>query len=170
MLGAVAATAGPAIASLTGDYFPANERGRVWSYILVGEAAGRRSASSSAASWPARSTGEAAFVVLSIPGFFVARELWRTVPEPLRGGQSHLEVGTMDLEAALSQADGNGPNGVKPSRAGGVRGNRGDQRRPVKPPNGRVPLPNPALVLHEDPSQMGLWRSVRYLFEIPSNR
>ena len=29
-LGAVAATAGPAIASLTGDYFAADERGRVW--------------------------------------------------------------------------------------------------------------------------------------------
>src|SRR5262249_13319800 len=39
-LGAVAATAGPAISSLTGDYFAAGERGLVWSYILVGEAAG----------------------------------------------------------------------------------------------------------------------------------
>src|SRR5690348_8486103 len=34
LLGAVAASAGPAIASLTGDYFGASERGRVWSYIL----------------------------------------------------------------------------------------------------------------------------------------
>ena len=39
-LGAVAATAGPAIASLTGDYFPARERGRVYAYILGGEVAG----------------------------------------------------------------------------------------------------------------------------------
>src|SRR6202020_3114148 len=39
-LGAVAASAGPAIASLTGDYFAAGERGRIWSYILVGEATG----------------------------------------------------------------------------------------------------------------------------------
>src|SRR5690242_4798397 len=36
LLGAVTATAGPAIASLTGDYFPARERGRVYSYILGG--------------------------------------------------------------------------------------------------------------------------------------
>ena len=35
-LGAVTATAGPAIASLTGDYFPASERGRVYAYILGG--------------------------------------------------------------------------------------------------------------------------------------
>src|SRR4051794_15975501 len=39
-LGAVTATAGPAIASLTGDYFPARERGRVYGYILGGEIAG----------------------------------------------------------------------------------------------------------------------------------
>src|ERR1700739_4081067 len=39
-LGAGAAPAGPAIASLTGDYFPARERGRVYAYILGGEIAG----------------------------------------------------------------------------------------------------------------------------------
>ncbi|MHB1837687.1 MAG: MFS transporter, partial [Solirubrobacteraceae bacterium] len=39
-LGAVTATAGPAIASLTGDYFPAAERSRVYGYILSGEIAG----------------------------------------------------------------------------------------------------------------------------------
>src|SRR5205807_204481 len=36
-LGAVTATAGPAIASLTGDYFPARERTRIYSFILGGE-------------------------------------------------------------------------------------------------------------------------------------
>ena len=40
LLGAVTATAGPAIASLTGDYFPARERGRVYAYILGGEIGG----------------------------------------------------------------------------------------------------------------------------------
>ena len=40
ILGAVIATAGPAIASLTGDYFPASERGRIYAYILGGEIAG----------------------------------------------------------------------------------------------------------------------------------
>jgi hypothetical protein len=49
-LGAVTATAGPAIASLTGDYFPARERGRIWSYILAGEAIGTPASSSAARS------------------------------------------------------------------------------------------------------------------------
>jgi hypothetical protein len=39
-LGAVTATAAPVIASLTGDFFPARERGRVYAYILSGEVAG----------------------------------------------------------------------------------------------------------------------------------
>ena len=39
-LGAVTAAAGPLIASLVGDYFPASERGRVYAYILAGELVG----------------------------------------------------------------------------------------------------------------------------------
>ncbi len=168
-LGAVAATAGPAISSLTGDYFPAKERGVIWSYILVGEAAGTAFGFiisgfvASAFHW------QAAFVVLSIPGFFVARELWRTVPEPLRGGQSHLEVGTTDLGAALSLAEERAQRGEPPGANMGPEVEPGPwAAREAAERAGAVP--NPYLVLHEDPSQMGLWRSVRYLFEIPSNR
>jgi MFS family permease len=39
-LGAVSAVAGPAIASLTGDFFPAAERGKIYGYILSGELVG----------------------------------------------------------------------------------------------------------------------------------
>ena len=39
-LGAVTATAGPAIASLTGDFFPAAERGKIYGYVLSGELLG----------------------------------------------------------------------------------------------------------------------------------
>ena len=91
-LGAVAATAGPAIASLTGDYFAADERGRIWSYILVGEAAGTAFGFIISGFVASLIDWRAAFVVLAIPGFFLARELWRTVPgaaargsEPPRG-------------------------------------------------------------------------------------
>ena len=81
----MSATAGPAIASLTGDYFYARERGRVYGYILGGEVAGTAvgfivsGAVASILSW------RFAFWVIAIPGFFLARELWRTLPEPRRG-------------------------------------------------------------------------------------
>jgi MFS family permease len=145
-LGAVAATAGPAVASLTGDYFPARDRGRVYSYILGGEVAGTAvgflisGALASLISW------RAAFVLLAVPGLFVARSLWRTVPEPLRGGQSRL--------------DPDGVNGDAPAPTG--LAHEAVRRRGV--------TPDPALVLTEDPDRMRLARAVAYTLRIPTNR
>ncbi|HXD63583.1 MAG TPA: MFS transporter [Solirubrobacteraceae bacterium] len=165
-LGAVAASAGPAIASLTGDYFAAAERGRIWSYILLGEAVGTAfgfivsGLVASAIQW------RAAFVVLALPGFVIARELWRTVPEPLRGGQSPLAVGAVDLNEEIAQAAARVAQGepvvIDTPGVDPAQGAREAARRAGA-------VPNPELVLDEDPSQMSLWRSVRYIASIPSN-
>src|SRR5947209_14620260 len=104
LLGAVTATAGPAIASLTGDFFPARERGRVYAYILGGEIAGTAVGFIISGSVASLITWRAAFLLLAIPGFFLARELYRTVPEPLRGGQSRLEPGVESLHEAVDAA------------------------------------------------------------------
>src|SRR6476620_6053843 len=69
-LGAVTAAAGPLIASLVGDYFPASERGRVYGYILAGELVGAGfgfavTGDIATASW------RAAFVVLALPAVFL---------------------------------------------------------------------------------------------------
>ncbi|HTX31006.1 MAG TPA: MFS transporter [Solirubrobacteraceae bacterium] len=166
-LGAVAAAAGPAIASLTGDYFSADERGRVWSYILVGEAAGTAfgfivsGLVASAIDW------RAAFVVLSIPGFFLARELSRTVPEPLRGGQSRLEVGDVDLHLAVARHSARADRGEAPGESAPAADAAAEAAREAARAKGVAP--NPRLVLHEDPSKMGLGASIRYIFSIPSN-
>jgi MFS family permease len=161
LLGAVTATAGPAIASLTGDYFPAGERGRVYAYILGGEIAGTAfgfiiSGSVAAITW------RAAFLLLAIPGFFLARELYRTVPEPLRGGQSRLEPGVVDLKeavagrAARSDAD---PESV-PIPADDLA------REAVRQ---RGVEPDPKLVLKEDPRSLGIVDAVKYILSIPTN-
>lgn len=168
-LGAVAASAGPAISSLTGDYFAADERGRIWSYILVGEAAGTAFGFiisgfvASAIGW------RAAFVVLAIPGFFLARELWVTVPEPPRGGQTHLEVGEMDLDAAVAQAALRAERGEAAPPAPHTPDADSQHEASADAARRAGATPNPRLVLHEDPSQMGLVSSVRYIFSIPSN-
>jgi MFS family permease len=164
LLGAVTATAGPAIASLTGDYFPARERGRVYAYILGGEIAGTAvgfivSGSVAAITW------RAAFLLLAIPGFFLARELYRTVPEPQRGGHSWLEPGVMDLKEAVAA----GP----PRRAPETEGEQ-------LPPDEVEDLareavrrlgvePDPELVLTRDPRSMGIADAVRYILSIPTN-
>jgi MFS family permease len=160
-LGAVTATAGPAIASLTGDYFPARERGAVYSYILSGEAAGTAvgflvsSTLASAISW------RAAFVALAIPGFFLARMLWRRIPEPMRGGQSRLEPGVHDLDAAVAASAAR--SAEDPAEAP----TREDElaHRAVRTQGVRA---DPRLVLRRDPRTMRLGRAVRYMFAIPT--
>jgi MFS family permease len=160
-LGAVTATAGPAIASLTGDYFPARERGRIWSYILAGEAIGTAAgfmlsgAVASIISW------RAAFVLLAIPGFFLARTLWRTVPEPQRGGQSRLEPGATSLTTATSTERARHEEPDEPERRPDELARAAAQRHGVHP--------NPRLVLTEDPQTLGLVRAIRYILSIPTN-
>jgi MFS family permease len=155
-LGAVTATAGPAIASLTGDYFPARERGRVYSYILAGELAGTAAGFIVGGTVASLISWRAAFILLAVPGLFLARSLWRTVPEPLRGGQSRLERGAEDLgEAAAgarARADAPQPDELAQEAA---------RRRGV--------APDPRLVLNEDPDRMGLARAVRYTLRVPTN-
>jgi MFS family permease len=172
-LGAVTATAGPAIASLTGDYFPAHERGRVYAYILGGEIAGTAVGFIVSGSVASLIDWRAAFILLAIPGFFLARTLWRTVPEPLRGGQSRLAVGVLDLDeavaAARAQADdaGSGAPGADPDAEGK------EERQPDELAHQAVRergvQPDPRLVLTEDPQRMGLARAVRYTLRIPTN-
>jgi MFS family permease len=162
-LGIVAATAGPAIASLTGDYFPSRERGRVYGYILSGEIAGTAfgfiisGTAASALSW------RAAFWLLAIPGLFLARSLWRTVPEPLRGGQSRLPRGTLDLAGAVAEnqatpdlVDLQDPEDPQRDLAHEAATMRGFE-------------PDPDLVLEIDPAAMGLGEAVRYILMIPTN-
>ncbi len=169
LLGAVAASAGPAIASLTGDYFPASERGRIWAYILGGEVAGTAVGFIVSGSVASLIGWQAAFVVLAIPGFYLARELWRTVPEPLRGGQSYLEPGALDLELALAAAR---------ARADKAAGGHVEDHDPAAAEQAEAAkaaahragaVPNPALVLNEDPRRIPLLRAVRYILSIPSN-
>jgi MFS family permease len=169
LLGAVTASAGPAIASLTGDYFPARERGQVYAYILGGEIAGTAvgfivSGSVAAITW------RAAFLLLSIPGFYLARELYRTVPEPLRGGQSRLEPGVTDLKEAAAggfarpAAD---PADAESVRAAAEQAAADDLAREAVRQRGIEP--DPKLVLKQDPSSLGIVDAVKYILSIPTN-
>ena len=87
-LGAVTAAAGPVTASLSGDWFPAAERGKIFGYILTGELLGAGAGFAftgdiAALSW------RAAFVILGLPAFALAWLIFR-LPEPVRGGQGVL--------------------------------------------------------------------------------
>ena len=84
-LGAVTAAAGPLVASLIGDYFAADERGRIYGFVLAGELVGAGigfavTGDIAALSW------RAAFLVLAIPAVVLAVLVFR-MPEPARGAQ-----------------------------------------------------------------------------------
>jgi MFS family permease len=165
-LGAVTATAGPAIASLSGDFFPASERGRIWAYILGGEAAGTAVGFIVCGSVASLIGWRAAFVLLAIPGFFLARELYRTVPEPLRGGQSFLEPGVVDLREAVKASASQPPapedqDEPEPDSEEGALAREAATRLGARP--------DPRLVLDRDPRSLDLVSAVRYILSIPTN-
>ena len=173
-LGAVTATAGPAIASLTGDYFPARERGRVYAYILGGEIAGTAVGFIISGTVASLIDWRAAFFLLAIPGFFLARELYRTVPEPLRGGQSRLEPGVVDLKEAVAKSAASASAVPGPDGDGGQDGEGGQTGQEPddlahEAAKRRGVQPDPDLVLTRDPRALGLVESIRYILSIPTN-
>ena len=162
-LGAVAATAGPAIASLTGDYFPSRERGRIYGYILSGEIAGTAAGFLVSGTVASVFSWRVAFGLLALPGFFLARALWRTVPEPRRGGQSRLQPGAQDLASALADAH------RAAQTSASVEEGAGDRDLAREAASRRGFEPDPALVLDTDPNAMSLGAAVRYILRIPTN-
>ena len=164
-LGAVAATAGPAIASLTGDYFPSRERARVYGYILSGEIAGTAAGFIISGTLASVFSWRVAFFVLALPGFVLARSLWRTIPEPQRGGQSRLAPGTLDLVGAVAAP---APPTVLESEAEPVAV---DQERDLAREAAirRGFKPDPKLVLDRDPDSLSLTDAILYVLRIPTN-
>lgn len=138
-LGAGLAAAGPAVASLTGDFFPARNRGRIYALILAGEMAGMgigflvSGEIASVLSW------RYAFWWLALPGIALAWAMWK-LPEPPRGGQRDLLAGEPARECLAQRAV-----------------------------SGAGVAPDPNLVLHTDPSRRSIWWAVRYVLRVRSN-
>jgi MFS family permease len=98
-LGAITAASGPLIASLVGDLFAPGERGRVYGYIVAGELLGSLvgllvAGNLAAFSW------RVALWVLALPSVALGVLIWRTLPEPARGGASWLSRGAERVIAA----------------------------------------------------------------------
>lgn len=160
-LGAVTATAGPMVASLTGDFFPAGARGRMWSFILSGEVVGT-GAGVLMAGLVGGSDWRAAFFALAAPSLALAWALRKLLPEPGRGGQSRLEVGATEIAGAEVEAGGSAaPDPTPPPAPGSDIVPRLVARAGVRP--------DPATVLAGDPEDMTLWQAVRYILKVPTN-
>ncbi len=158
-LGVVTAVTGPAVASLTGDYFPAGDRARMYGLILGGDLAGSgigylvSGELSSLVGW------RAAFWWLAVPTLALAWVVWR-LPEPARGGASHIAVGEEEIRDERDAA------------APAVRDPGGDSKEPslVERAIGRSDVaPRDDLVLREDPAAHSVWWAVRYVLRVRTN-
>ncbi|HZY77414.1 MAG TPA: MFS transporter [Jatrophihabitantaceae bacterium] len=101
-LGCVTAAAAPAIASMVGDYFPRNERGRIYGYVLSGELIGAGFGFVVAGEF-ANLSWRAPFLVLAVPSALVCWLVLR-LPEPERGGASRLPDGADGFDDSLGDA------------------------------------------------------------------
>jgi len=141
-LGAITASAAPAIASLIGDYFPTQERGGVYSSVLGGEVLGSGAGfllSGELANW----TWRAAFGALAILAVVLARVV-HALPEPRRGGGGSFS----SRRQKHHQSSSSSKQIVRESGA----------------------PPRPELVLKKDPSDRSLWWVLRYVLRVPTNR
>ncbi len=89
-LGAVTAAAAPSVASLTGDYFATEERGKIYGYILTGELIGTGIGFTIAGEL-ATISWRVGFLGLVPPAILLAW-LASRLPEPRRGGQARLSL------------------------------------------------------------------------------
>jgi MFS family permease len=165
VVGAVTAVAWPCVASLTGDFFPARDRARVYGLIVGGELVGMgvgffiSGEASTLLDW------HWSFYLMALPAIALVWVIWRFLPEPQRGTQSWISEGEKDASAAS-----------RPPAARSKRQRRQQQRQEARSgaasPHESVRRahvrPREELVLREDPTRWSLWRVMRYLLRLPT--
>jgi predicted MFS family arabinose efflux permease len=155
-LGVIAAVASPAVTSLTGDFFRPGERGRIFGYVLAGELVGVALGFLVCGNVAAWLSWRASFWVLAAFGIALALVLWRSLPEPARGGQSRIPVGARRV-----------PSGNDPGReATDEPTGSGTLRQVIR---WRGVRPRHAL-MHMNPASASLWHAVRYVLAVPTYR
>lgn len=148
-LGVLVAAAGPLVVSLAGDLFPANERARLFGFVLTGELVGGGFGIVVAGTLSSLAGWRPALGVLAVPALVLAWALVRHFPEPSRGGQSVLEV----------------PDGAartKPDDDGGGRSSVEEQAEALG-----VTAPPPEASVGSVPE--GTWQAVRYVLGVRTN-
>ncbi len=168
-LGIVTATAGPTVASLTGDYFPAADRGRMYGLIIGGDLVGTGIGYVISGDISSLTTWRVAFWWLVIPSLALAWAVWR-LPEPARGGMSPIAAGAERLPAERP-ADPGQPGAVPGAAAGQPPGpDTGPAADLAGEIAGRSGVqPQEDLVLHRDPTHESVWWAVRYVLRVRTN-
>jgi predicted MFS family arabinose efflux permease len=163
-LGAVTATAGPAIASLVGDYFPAGDRARMYGLILGGDLVGSGFGYVVSGDLSSLTTWRVAFWWLAIPALALAWWVWR-LPEPARGGFSRIAAGQ---EGIRDERDV-GPAEREHAAGEGEPAGTGRPELAERAVRHAEVEPQRELVLTEDPTNRSAWWAVRYVLRVRTN-
>lgn len=165
-LGAVTASAAPAVASLVGDFFPPAARARAYGTILGGELVGIGIGFFVSGEISTLIDWRWSFYVMGVPSALVGLAIWRYLPEPARGGQSWIRLGQEELPP---DADADAHPQPQKRSAGDTQD--ADQSAKVRETIRQAGIePRRKLVLHEDPAGWSIWRSIGYLLRLPSYR
>ena len=164
-LGAVTAAAGPAVGSLTGDFFPGGERARIYGYILTGELLGSGAGLLVAGDIGAAMSWRAGFLVLSIPTLALAWVIHRYLPEPARGGMSRIPSGA---EGVPSTGE---PDAPEPDPGQSGSGDTATDGNPlvVRQVQERGVEAEEDIVIRRDPAGLGLWEAVKWVVRVRTN-
>lgn len=162
-LGVITAAAFPAVASLTGDYFPAIDRARIYGLILGGELVGTGIGFLISGELSAHFGWRIPFWVMAALGAFVFWEVYKFLPEPARGGQSWIGEGQEDLVTAEDAKAGNGAE--KRPDAGGMPTDAVKAQKIVREKHVK---PREEMILDDDPKQRSLWWAIGYVLRTPT--
>lgn len=166
-LGGVVAAAGPALASLVGDLFPSEERGRLWGYVLTGELIGAGVGILVAGSLSGLVSWRLALGVLAAPAAVLAWALHRYLPEPARGGQAYLHVGDEEIltEEQVGEPD--------PENGGGEGGEEPLEEladpSPLELQAEEAGVEPEAQIVLNGTEDLNLWQATKYVLRIRTN-
>lgn len=168
-LGGVTAAASPTIASLVGDFFPPQARGRIYGVVLSSELVGTGVGFFIAGEVSSFFDWRWALYLMALPSALAFWLIWRFLPEPARGGQSWIRFGQTEMpddksatghpETASRQRE------AAPEAAPAGGGSTAQTREIVR----RAGIqPRRDLILHEDPMEWSLWHAMSYMLRIPT--
>lgn len=164
-IGALTAVAWPCVASLTGDFFAAQDRAGIYGLIIAGELVGMgigffiSGEASTLINW------HWSFYVMAVPAVALVWVIWRFLPEPKRGTQSWIMEGEEDPNVATCQ----GSQRRKSQReAKQKRASQSESASPQESVRRAHVRPREKLIVRDDPTRWSLWRVMRYLLRLPT--
>ncbi|MGH6671327.1 MAG: MFS transporter [Xanthobacteraceae bacterium] len=168
-LGGVTAAASPTIASLVGDFFPPQARGRIYGVVLSSELIGTGVGFFIAGEVSSYVDWRWALYLMALPSAFAFWVIWRFLPEPARGGQSWIRLGQEELPEDESGTDHRETTERQHKPAPEASRTDGDGSAQTREIVRRAGIkPRRDLILHQDPTDWSLWHAIRYMLRIPT--